>query len=341
MVRMNKSLIIISLFIIFFCLYVSIDVLAVDISRFTAISQILRCNINVNKADTVFVNSIYNDSTSGWGVLRFNDIHKALEGVANGGTINIECRQYIIKHSETGSSLNVEKDVTIKGTNELGTTIQIGENFNGSSPIVVNSSGSLRLYDLTIDGSGRYTSFAVFCIGGELRMNNVKIQNINLNRSSYGVKVSDSNLSGPGRLFINNCIFSDIGGCGVYVYRSNAEIGVESKNTFKGGGSKFADNQCAIHIEGGINVKVHGNTISGYKVNSASGIFVSSGKVEILGNKISDCSIYRGIYVNTGSVISNVNVTTNTAATVGNNLTDSNTSSIGIYDSGRMIYPTQ
>jgi len=328
----------------FICIVINNHVLAVETLWGTVVSQALRCNVKVNRSDTVYVSDEYNENTEGWGKTRFNDLHEALAEVPENGKIVVECSRYVLKHSKDNKPLTISKNVTISGRGPSVTTIVIGGTFGNNGAIVVMAGRKLFLSNLTIEGYIYYTSFAILSTGGDVSLYNVKIQKINLDTNGCGIKVTNSSITGPGKLHVDNCSFNDIAGYAIYVYNSQAQIGVNSGNVFAGGCSRTqSDKQCAIRIENNSDVIIKNNNISGYNLMYAAGIYLKSGKAEICGNEILDCNIYNGIHINTGSTIGTTEVTADTAPDIAHSLSQNNSASVGIYDAitDARIYPLE
>lgn len=241
----------------------------------------------------VYVDNEFKLGDPGWGAIRFNDIHDAVDYVPQEGIVHIGKDTYYLT-DPLHKQLIINKKVTIKGEGKDSTTLYVySAPYNVLGAIYVDNTTGFNLYDLTIDGGNKSFTYAVYATGGHVDIENVRIKNINNDSYGTGIRINNNTSGYPDMLSVNGCSFENISRYGVFVSGAQADIGTRYGNTFTGGYTAYSkenDSQSAIYVSGG-EVNIENNHISGYKKPDSAGIYIASGTVRVNDNTITDCTV--------------------------------------------------
>jgi len=320
--------------------------------------------------ETVYVSTEYNNTTQGYGSIKFDNIFPAIEKVAENGTVNVSAGKYYYTGS-TPSTFYIQKNVTVIGDNMDNTTIRINCDIKSDGLFHIRPDKTFNLSNITIDGKWydeiqkkdiqKKVPYAIFINGGSANISNVKIKNIKtLNNYACGIKVVKNSLTLlPRSVTIDGCVFENIYTNDIYVQDSEASIGTAACNTFIGdSGNSEIENKAAIYVSGQSNVKIYNNKIDNYTRTGASGICIlyttTASTAEIVNNALTNCFKNNAIHISTGSkvriqnedsTLEEVTVTADNAEDAAGRIKSSNNGAdVGIYardssENETIIYP--
>ncbi|MCB0199699.1 MAG: right-handed parallel beta-helix repeat-containing protein [Anaerolineae bacterium] len=202
------------------------------------------------------------DKPTGWpsSTAYFAHVKDAIDNSDTGATVNVTAGTF-----NEGPQVVVDKDIDLVGSGAgvtvLKPTADTGNSGDPRGWFLVDTTGSLDLSGLTMDGTGRKVYQAIRYKGTAGSVSDVEFAEIRYNDSGPDYSGVALAAFGTGKVDVSNSSFSGIGRVGVLYYGSGVNGSTYSGNTYTGKGvGDWLD--YALDISAGAVVTVDDNQVS-------------------------------------------------------------------------------